>query len=81
MTVFAAIQRELEAFGDAALASSEAQRALVLAAALDDRAGIQAGGLASTDKRLGELLAEIRERYTAKGTSRLAVLRGGSAAS
>ncbi|HET6914874.1 MAG TPA: hypothetical protein VFH56_02175 [Acidimicrobiales bacterium] len=63
MGVYSAVQAELSSLGEVAQSSAEAQRALVLAAALDDRAGIQAGGLASTDKRLGELLAEIRQRF------------------
>jgi hypothetical protein len=36
---------------------------------LDDRAGIQAGGVASTDKQLGAVMAELRERYKPKGKS------------
>jgi hypothetical protein len=56
--------------------SSEGQRALVLAAALDDRAGVQ--NIAATDKRLGDLMADLRERYEPKKKGRLELLRGGS---
>lgn len=81
MGVKAAIEAELATLSPDALQSSEAQRALVLASALDDRAGIQAGGLASTDKRLGELMDTIRERYKKpEGKTTLELLRGGAGA-
>lgn len=81
MSVLAAVQAELEKLGEVAQSSPEGQRALVLAAALDDRAGIQAGGLASTDKRLGELLNELRGRFKkAEGKTTLELLRGGAGA-
>lgn len=80
MGVEQAIRTELTALSGAALTSSEGQRALNLAAVLDDRAGIQAGGVASTDKRLGELMAEIRERYQPVERNGLEVIRGGRTA-
>lgn len=80
MSVYVAIQSEIAALGEKAAASSEGQRALVLAAALDDRAGIQAGGLASTDKRLGELMDTIRERFRPAERNGLEVIRGGRTA-
>lgn len=76
MGVCAAVQAELSALGPVAESSVEGQTALALAAALDDRAGIQAGGLASTAKQLVAIMAEVRERYKPQQTSRLSVLRG-----
>jgi hypothetical protein len=76
-----AVRDELTKLGEAAERSQEGQRALVLAAALDDRAGIQAGGLASTDRRLGELMAEIRAQHKKpEGKTTLELLRGGAGA-
>ena len=81
MTVHGATLTELTTLGDEARDSVEGQRALNLAAVLDDRAGIQAGGVASTDKQLGALMAEIRERYARpEGASKLELLQGGGAA-
>lgn len=84
VSVYAAVKAELDGLSDAvgtASESSEGQIALNLAAVLDDRAGVQAGGVAATAKELRALLVTIREKYAAKGTSRLAVLRGGTQAS
>jgi hypothetical protein len=78
VTVHGATLAELTALGTQAVESVEGQRALNLAAVLDDRAGIQAGGVASTDKQLGAVMAELRERYQSKGKSRLELLRGGA---
>ena len=78
MTVHSATLAELTALGPKAVESVEGQRALNLAAVLDDRAGIQAGGVASTDKQLGAVMAELRERYQPRGKSRLELLRGGA---
>jgi hypothetical protein len=50
---------ELERLG--ASQTVEGARAMNLAAVLDDRAGVQAGGVAATDKQLGLLMASIRE--------------------
>lgn len=81
MTVLEAVEAELRTLGTVAESSPEGQRALVLATALDDRAGIQAGGLASTDKRLGELLTELRSRFKKpEGKTTLELLRGGAGA-
>lgn len=76
MTVFDAVRTELDRLGADASSSVEGQTALALAAALDDRAGVQAGGLASTAKQLGVLMDTIRERYKPQQVSRLSVLRG-----
>lgn len=79
MSVYEATSTELSKLGTEALESVEGQRALNLASVLDDRAGIQAGGVASTDKQLGAVMAELRERHKPKGVGRLELLRGGSA--
>lgn len=76
MTVYEATTSELEQLGDAAVASVEGQAALALASALDDRAGIQAGGLASTARQLSALMDIVRERHRSQRKSKLAVLRG-----
>lgn len=77
MTVHTAVMAELTLLGQPAMESVEGQTALALAAALDDRAGIQAGGLASTAKRLAEQMDAVRERYKKpEGKSRLELLRG-----
>lgn len=55
--------------------TADGQRALVLAAALDDRAGVV--NIAATDKRLGELMSELRDRFEPKAGGKLAILRGG----
>lgn len=72
MSVYAATLADLERWNVAE--TTDGQRALVLAAVLDDRAGVQ--NLAATDKRLGELMTELRERHEPKTGGRLAVLRG-----
>jgi hypothetical protein len=76
VSVFASVQDELARLGDAAAASVEGQTALALAAALDDRAGVQAGGLASTAKQLGAVMAELRQMYRQQAKSKLELLRG-----
>jgi hypothetical protein len=76
MTVHVATLTELQNIGDAAVGSVEGQTALALATALDDRAGAQAGGLASTAKELRALMAEIRDRYKPVERSALTLLRG-----
>lgn len=63
MSVFVAVQAELDRLGEKAAESVEGQTALALAAALDDRAGVQAGGLASTAKQLGAVMVDLRDRY------------------
>jgi hypothetical protein len=78
MSVHDAVLAELESFGPAVADSVDGQRALNLAAVLDDRAGIQAGGVASTDKQLGALMADLRDRHKPKGVGRLELLRGGA---
>lgn len=77
MTIYATVVADLERWS--ATDTVEGQRALVLAAALDDRAGVQ--NIAATDKRLGELMSELREKHEPKSGGRLAVLRGGAGAS
>jgi hypothetical protein len=74
VTVFAAVKTDLDRWQIAD--SADGQRALVLAAALDDRAGVQ--NIAATDKRLGELLEVLRDKHEPKTGGRLAVLRGGA---
>lgn len=76
MSVFAAVTEEIDALGALAAASVEAQTALALAAALDDRAGVQAGGLASTAKQLLAVMTDLRERYKPQTKTNLQVLRG-----
>lgn len=78
MTVHSATLKELQGLGQDVVDSVDGQRALNLAEILDDRAGIQAGGVASTDKQLGAVMAELRERHKPKGKSRLELLRGGA---
>lgn len=81
MSVYTATQSELEHLGEAAVGSVEGQTALALAAALDDRAGIQAGGLASTAKQLAALMDTVRERHKKpEGKTTLELLRGGAGA-
>jgi hypothetical protein len=63
VSVYSATLAELSDLGPTVAETVEGQRALNLAAVLDDRAGIQAGGVASTDKQLGVLMGEIREKY------------------
>jgi hypothetical protein len=74
VSVFSAVRADLDRWNIAD--SSDGQRALVLAAALDDRAGVQ--NIAATDKRLGELMDALRDRHEPKAGGRLAVLRGGA---
>ena len=76
MSVFASVQQEIEQLGPEAEASVEAQTALALAAALDDRAGVQAGGLASTAKQLLAVMAELRTMFKRGTKSKLELLRG-----
>jgi hypothetical protein len=76
MSVYSATLSELSALGPAVVDTSEGQRALNLASILDDRDGIQAGGVASTDKQLGALMSEIRDRYKPVERSALTLLRG-----
>ena len=70
-----ATRAELDTLG--ALDTLDGARALNLAAVLDDRAGIQAGGVASTDKQLGALMDSIRAARKPKGKTTLELLRGG----
>jgi hypothetical protein len=76
VSIYSATLAELSSLGNAVAESVEGQRALNLAAVLDDRAGIQAGGVASTDKQLGVLMGEIRDRYKPVERSALTLLRG-----
>jgi hypothetical protein len=76
VAVYDAVRAELDTLGEAAGASVEGQTALALAAALDDRAGVQAGGLASTAKQLGAVMVDLRDRYKPKTKTNLQVLRG-----
>jgi hypothetical protein len=76
MSVSDATRTELDEWGIAD--STDGQRALVLAAALDDRAGVV--NIAATDKRLGDLMAELRERHAPKKKGRLELLRGDASA-
>jgi len=79
VSVHAATESELQTLGEAAERSVEGQTALALAAALDDRAGIQAGGLASTAKQLAALMEGLRARFKkAEGKTTLELLRGGA---
>lgn len=73
MSVYAAVQADLARWGIAE--SAEGEIALVLAGALDDRAGVV--NVAQTAKRLQETLAELRERHAPKEKGRLELLRGG----
>jgi hypothetical protein len=77
VAVFEAVRAELDTLGEAAGASVEGQTALALAAALDDRAGVQAGGLASTAKQLGAVMADLRLAYKAEAKTELELLRFG----
>jgi hypothetical protein len=77
VAVFAAVSEELAALGPQAEASVEGQTALALAAALDDRAGVQAGGLASTAKQLGAVMADLRLIYKREAKTELELLRFG----
>lgn len=77
MGVHAAVAAELDSLGAQAAASVEGQTALALAAALDDRAGVQAGGLASTAKQLGAVMAELRNAYKREAKTELELLRFG----
>lgn len=65
-SVAAATRRELRQLK--ALSTVEGRIALTLAKALDDRAGIQAGGLASSAKRLDELMDKIRAKAAPAAT-------------
>jgi hypothetical protein len=76
VSVYSATLSELSGLGDAVVDTVEGQRALNLASILDDRDGIQAGGVASTDKQLGAVMAEIRDRYKPVERSALTLLRG-----
>jgi hypothetical protein len=76
VSVFVAVQSELANLGDVATASVEGQTALALAAALDDRAGVQAGGLASTAKQLSAVMGDIRDKYKVATKSRLELIKG-----
>lgn len=76
MSVFVAVQAELNTLSDRATASVEGQTALALAAALDDRAGVQAGGLASTAKQLAAVMSDLRDRYKVATKSRLELIKG-----
>lgn len=73
MSVLDATRVELERLG--CVESVEGQRALNLAKVLDDRAGIQGGGLAATDKQLGLILAQVREEHKPQVRTALSVLR------
>ena len=76
MSIHSATLAELSALGASVVESVDGQRALNLASILDDRDGIQAGGVASTDKQLGVLMGEIRDRYKPVERSALTLLRG-----
>lgn len=76
MSVYSATLAELSALGSPVVESVDGQRALNLASILDDRDGIQAGGVASTDKQLGALMGEIRDRHKPVERSALTLLRG-----
>jgi hypothetical protein len=71
-----ATRAELGALG--ALQTVEAAVALNLASILDDRAGIQAGGVASTAKQLLTVMDGLREKHKPKEKGRLELLRGGA---
>jgi hypothetical protein len=73
VAVYDAVKTELDAWG--VTDSSEGQRALTLAAALDDRAGVV--NIAATDKRIGDLMDSLAERFKPKEKGRLELLRGG----
>lgn len=72
MSVQTSVATDLARWGIAE--STDGQRALVLAGALDDRAGVV--NLAATDKQLGALMTELREKHEPKSGGRLAILRG-----
>jgi hypothetical protein len=76
VTVHSATLAELQTLGDPAVQSVEGQTALALAAVLDDRAGVQAGGSASTAKQLLATMEQIRDRYKPVERSALTLLRG-----
>lgn len=76
MAVKVAVMEELRRLGANVEASVEGQTALALAAALDDRAGVQAGGLASTAKQLGVVMDVIRAEHKPKERNGLTLLRG-----
>jgi hypothetical protein len=76
VSVFVAVQGELDLLGEKANASVEGQTALALAAALDDRAGVQAGGLASTAKQLSAVMSDIRDKYKVITANRLELIKG-----
>jgi hypothetical protein len=76
VSVFVAVQSELGTLGTKATESVEGQTALALAAALDDRAGVQAGGLASTAKQLGAVMSDLRDKYKVVTQSRLELIKG-----
>lgn len=76
MGVEQAIRAELDRLGADAYASVEGQTALALAGVLDDRAGIQNGGSASTAKQLLATMDTIRERYRPQQSSGLALIKG-----
>jgi hypothetical protein len=73
VSVYTAVLADLAAWGIAD--TSDGEIALVMAAALDDRAGVQ--NLAATAKRLQETMAELRERFKPREKGRLELLRGG----
>lgn len=72
-SVEAVTRGELTRIG--ALASVEGQVAINLAKVLDDRAGIQGGGVASTAKQLREVMQAVRESRRPVGRSGLALIR------
>jgi hypothetical protein len=76
MGVEQAIRAELDRLGPDAYASVEGQTALALAGVLDDRAGIQNGGSASTAKQLLATMDTIRDRYKPVQRSALKLLQG-----
>lgn len=82
MGVYSATLAELQALGTPVgltipvVDTVEGQRALNLASILDDRKGVEAGGVASTDKQLGAVMAEIRDRYKPQQQTALTLLRG-----
>lgn len=72
MSVYEAVERELTGWG--IQDGTNGQIALTLAAALDDRAGVQ--NLAATAKQLESVMDGLRELNRPKDRGRLAVLRG-----
>jgi hypothetical protein len=73
VSVYGAVSAELDAL--ACANSVEGQVALNLAQILDDRAGIQGGGVASTAKELGLIMARVRDEHKPQVATRLSVLR------